>query len=96
MNLINVAVYGNRTLGPYNERTADLLLVGQFQLPDLGSSMLALEYVVGQINNRSRAKFVAPIVEQLGRNIRTGDAISLDGKDYLVTGPNQFEEYKVA
>ncbi|ACH62077.1 hypothetical protein MYRNA_69 [Mycobacterium phage Myrna] len=98
MKMHKVAVYGNRVAGPFDDRTADMFLVDQFEIPNVGSTIAALEYVVGQINNRSSAKFVAPAFEQLGRNIRAGDVINLDHQDYVVVatlqGQPRFEEYK--
>ena len=96
MRNVKVAVYGNKVPGQFDDRTAIMSLVGQFEVPNVGSSLATLEYVAGQINNRTSAKFVEPVRHELGRDLRAGDVINLDHQDYMVTqtiGGLRFEEY---
>ncbi|ASZ74650.1 hypothetical protein KHO57_gp075 [Mycobacterium phage Phabba] len=96
MRNISVAVYGNKVQGQFDDRTAIMSLVGQFEVPNVGSSLAALEFVAGQINNRTSAKFVEPTRHALGRDLRAGDVITLDSQDYMITqtvGGLRFEEY---
>jgi len=97
MRNVKVAVYGNAVEGPFSDATARMTLVGQFEVPNVGSSMLTLEYIAGQYYNRTSAKFVAPLREALGRNLRAGDVINLDHQDYMIVQSARglrFEEYK--
>lgn len=96
MRNVKVAVYGNDVQGPFDDRTARMSLVGQFEVVNVGSSMLTLEFIAGQINNRTSAKFVEPVRHALGRALRAGDVINLDHQDYLVdqtVGGFRFSEY---
>lgn len=82
MHNIDVAVYANEVEGAFSDDTAALQLVAQFQLPNVGSSVMTLEYVLGQYNNNTRARFVEPLRKVLGRDLRLGDVIMV-GYDYF-------------
>lgn len=86
MSNVNVTVYANEVEGPFSDDTARLRVVGDFMLPNVGSSVLTLEYVIGQVNNETSAKFVGPVREAIatlrgddGADLRVGDVIRLDG-----------------
>lgn len=89
MSDIPVCVYANTAPGPFSDRTARLTVVGQFELPNVGSTVLTMEYVLGQINNRTSAQFVAPTRDAIAA-VRGADAADLREGDIIQVGRAQF------
>lgn len=92
MSDTNVCVYANAVAGPFSDRTAQLTVVGQFTLPNVGSTVLTMEYVLGQINNETSAGFVGPtrqaIVALRGGDeagLREGDIVQVNNTQFAVT-----------
>lgn len=86
-----VCVYANAVPGPFTDRTAQLTIAGQFSLPNVGSTVLTMEYVRGQINNETTAAFVAPTRTVLAAvhggdgSLREGDMVQIDHTQFMVT-----------
>ena len=87
-----VCVYANAVPGPFSDRTARLTVAGQFSLPNVGSTVLTMEYVLGQINNDTSAGFVAPTRAALATahsgdgQLREGDMVQINHTQFMVTG----------
>lgn len=90
MSDTRVCVYANEVAGPFTDRTARLTIVGQFALPNVGSTVLTMEYVLGQINNATSAAFVAPARAAIAAlrgagGLREGDMVQVDSTQFAVT-----------
>lgn len=102
MKDVAVCIYANEVEGPFSDNTARLTVVGQFRVPNVGSTDFTLEYVIGQIKNRTTAKFVAPVREELAKmgreseELRSGDMIQLNGdgwtKGFSLLSPHRVRE----
>lgn len=89
MSDTNVCVYANTVAGPFSDRTAHLTVAGQFSLPNVGSTVLTMEYVLGQINNETAARFVGPTRQAIAA-VRGGDAAGLREGDIVQINNTQF------
>jgi hypothetical protein len=94
-----VCVYANLVPGPFSDRTAILRVVGQFDLPNVGSTALTMEYVLGQLNNRTSARFVLPTLDAIAAvrgagaaELREGDIVQVGSAQFVVTAGG-FEEW---
>ncbi|WP_051558483.1 hypothetical protein [Mycolicibacterium austroafricanum] len=94
MSDTRVCIYANEVAGPFTDRTARLTIVGQFSLPNVGSTALTMEYVLGQINNETSAGFVAPTRVALAEvhggdgQLREGDMVQINHTQFMVTADN--------
>lgn len=98
MSDTQVCVYANEVTGPFSDRTARLTVVGQFALPNVGSTVLTMEYVLGQINNGTSAAFVAPARAAIDAlrgagGLREGDMVQVNSTQFAVTA-DYFAEWK--
>lgn len=93
MSDTRVCIYANEVAGPFTDRTARLTIVGQFSLPNVGSTVLTMEYLLGQINNETSAAFVGPTRKAIAAlrgagGLREGDMVQVNSTQFKVTADN--------